>query len=116
MCVQVAKFLADPLCRGVFAGDSRVLSMRSCFPILYDLEKEFTSVIIGSLLQKRGWLKYVCMCMCVCEICVEQNRATIVSPSEDLYFGTVCLLARALQATLFSAQRVCVCVCVCLSV
>ena len=55
LCVQVAKYLANPLCRGVYAGDSSVLSMRSCFPIFYNLEQNFTSIIIGSLLQKKGW-------------------------------------------------------------
>jgi len=54
MCVQVAKFFVNPLCRGVFAGDSSVLSMRSCFPTFYNLEQNFTSVIIGSLLRKTG--------------------------------------------------------------
>jgi len=59
MCVQVAEFLADPLCRGVFAGDSSILSMRSCFPIFYSLEQDFSSIVIGSLLRKRGWSKCV---------------------------------------------------------
>ena len=54
MFVQVAKFLANPLCRGVFAGDSNVLSMRSCFPVFHNLEQSFRSVIIGSLLRKEG--------------------------------------------------------------
>jgi len=58
LCVQVARFLANPLCRGVFAGDSSVLSMRSCCPIFYDLEQNFASIIIGSLFRKKGWSEY----------------------------------------------------------
>lgn len=59
MCVQVARFLANPLCRGVFAGDSNMLSMRSCFPIFYNLEQNFTSIITGSMLRKKGLFEYV---------------------------------------------------------
>uniref|UniRef100_UPI00398F10A2 protoporphyrinogen oxidase isoform X2 n=1 Tax=Pristiophorus japonicus TaxID=55135 RepID=UPI00398F10A2 len=37
----------DSLCRGIFAGDSRKLSVRSCFPILFQAERKFGSVLIG---------------------------------------------------------------------
>ncbi|KAJ6657041.1 hypothetical protein lerEdw1_003042 [Lerista edwardsae] len=40
----------DSLCRGVFAGDCRALSMRSCFPTLFQAEKKHRSVIVGMIL------------------------------------------------------------------
>lgn len=48
---DIAKFAADPLCRGVFAGDSKTLSMRSCFPIFYNFEKNYGSIVLGSMFQ-----------------------------------------------------------------
>uniref|UniRef100_A0A8C8ML49 Protoporphyrinogen oxidase n=1 Tax=Oncorhynchus tshawytscha TaxID=74940 RepID=A0A8C8ML49_ONCTS len=40
----------DSLCRGVFAGDCRKLSVRSCLPPLYNAEKARGSIILGMLL------------------------------------------------------------------
>ncbi|XP_074044245.1 protoporphyrinogen oxidase isoform X3 [Macrotis lagotis] len=40
----------DSLCRGVFAGDSRVLSVRSCFPSLFQAEQSHRSILLGLLL------------------------------------------------------------------
>ncbi|XP_045154411.1 protoporphyrinogen oxidase isoform X3 [Echinops telfairi] len=40
----------DSLCRGVFAGDSRELSVRSCFPSLFQAEQTHRSVLLGLLL------------------------------------------------------------------
>lgn len=40
----------DSLCRGVFAGDSRKLSLRSCFPLFYKAEQERGSLTLGLLL------------------------------------------------------------------
>lgn len=40
----------DSLCRGVFAGDSRELSIRSCFPSLFQAEQSHGSVLLGLLL------------------------------------------------------------------
>ncbi|XP_066064757.1 protoporphyrinogen oxidase-like isoform X1 [Chamaea fasciata] len=47
---EVAEVAVDSLCRGVFAGDSRVLSVRSCFPALFHAERRRGSVLLGMAL------------------------------------------------------------------
>ncbi|XP_030044181.1 protoporphyrinogen oxidase isoform X2 [Microcaecilia unicolor] len=47
---EVADIAIDSLCRGVFAGDCRRLSLRSCFPILYEAERKRRSIILGMVL------------------------------------------------------------------
>ncbi|NXB15697.1 PPOX oxidase, partial [Rhagologus leucostigma] len=44
---EVADVAVDSLCRGVFAGDSRTLSVRSCFPALFQAERRRGSVLLG---------------------------------------------------------------------
>ncbi|XP_031949114.1 protoporphyrinogen oxidase [Corvus moneduloides] len=44
---EVADVAVDSLCRGVFAGDSRALSVRSCFPALFQAERRRGSVLLG---------------------------------------------------------------------
>ncbi|CAH2327262.1 protoporphyrinogen oxidase [Pelobates cultripes] len=44
---ELADIVIDSLCRGVFAGDSRALSLRACFPFLYEAERKKRSVILG---------------------------------------------------------------------
>lgn len=59
---DVADRIADPICRGMFAGDARQLSVRTCFPRLWFNERRFRSVFIGSMLstfsayRRRSWL------------------------------------------------------------
>ncbi|XP_032373580.1 protoporphyrinogen oxidase isoform X2 [Etheostoma spectabile] len=47
---ELADIAVDSLCRGVFAGDCRKLSVRSCFPVLYNAEQRGGSVMLGMLL------------------------------------------------------------------
>ncbi|XP_013884373.1 protoporphyrinogen oxidase [Austrofundulus limnaeus] len=47
---ELADIAVDSLCRGVFAGDSRKLSLRSCFPPFYKAEQERGSLTLGLLL------------------------------------------------------------------
>ncbi|XP_076010052.1 protoporphyrinogen oxidase [Genypterus blacodes] len=47
---ELADIAVDSLCRGVFAGDCRKLSVRSCFPSLYNAEQRRGSVTLGMLL------------------------------------------------------------------
>ncbi|KAI4889436.1 hypothetical protein NFI96_021258, partial [Prochilodus magdalenae] len=47
---ELADIAIDALCRGVFAGDSRKLSVRSCLPPLYKAEKARGSVLLGMVL------------------------------------------------------------------
>ncbi|XP_078276882.1 protoporphyrinogen oxidase isoform X2 [Rhinoraja longicauda] len=46
---EMADYAVDSLCRGIFAGDSRKLSVRSCFPPLFQAERSWGSVLLGML-------------------------------------------------------------------
>lgn len=50
---QFATYLVDAFCRGIFAGKSSELSIKSCFPHLFEIEQKYGSLILGSLLSKR---------------------------------------------------------------
>ncbi len=52
---DIADKLVDPMVLGIYAGDSKLLSTKACFPFLKNLEKEHGSVIKGmfSLLTKK---------------------------------------------------------------
>ncbi|XP_046335282.2 protoporphyrinogen oxidase-like [Haliotis rufescens] len=50
---ELADYAVDPMCRGIFAGDCRNLSIDACFPILTNLEREHGSVIKGMLKPKK---------------------------------------------------------------
>ncbi|MED6295279.1 hypothetical protein CHARACLAT_030012, partial [Characodon lateralis] len=47
---ELADIAIDSLCRGVFAGDSKKLSVRSCFPSLFKAEQQGGSLTLGFLL------------------------------------------------------------------
>ncbi|XP_029959396.1 protoporphyrinogen oxidase isoform X2 [Salarias fasciatus] len=51
---ELADMAVDSLCRGVFAGDSRKLSVRSCFPPLFWAEQLRGSVVLGMLSSSAG--------------------------------------------------------------
>ncbi|XP_069074386.1 protoporphyrinogen oxidase [Pleurodeles waltl] len=51
---ELADIAIDSLCRGVFAGDCRALSLRACFPMLYNAEQKRRSVILGMALGGGG--------------------------------------------------------------
>ncbi|XP_028679029.1 protoporphyrinogen oxidase isoform X1 [Erpetoichthys calabaricus] len=50
---ELADIAIDSLCRGVFAGDCRKLSMRSCFPPLFHAERKHGSITLGMVLGAR---------------------------------------------------------------
>lgn len=56
---ELADIAIDSLCRGVFAGDSRQLSVRSCFPPLYKAERSRSSIVLGMLMGSGGGPKVV---------------------------------------------------------
>lgn len=49
----VAEELMDPLVSGIYAGDIRKLSLKSCFPVLHEWEKNFGSVLKGAVFGKK---------------------------------------------------------------
>ncbi|KAJ8287599.1 hypothetical protein COCON_G00002580 [Conger conger] len=51
---ELADLAVDCLCRGVFAGDCRALSVRSCFPPLFNLERARRSLFLGMLFGAGG--------------------------------------------------------------
>ena len=47
--------LIDPMASGVFAGDARNMSLKSCFPRIHEIEAEYRSLILGLIkLQKEA--------------------------------------------------------------
>lgn len=47
--------LIDPMASGVFAGDARTMSLKSCFPRIHEVENEYGSLIRGLIsLQKKA--------------------------------------------------------------
>lgn len=50
---KIAELLFDPLTLGVYAGDIRKLSIRSCFPMLQRWEKEKGSIVKGFFSSKK---------------------------------------------------------------
>lgn len=41
--------LIDPMVTGIFAGDPDRMSLRSCFPLIYDLERKYGGLVRGML-------------------------------------------------------------------
>ncbi|XP_022654730.1 protoporphyrinogen oxidase-like isoform X3 [Varroa jacobsoni] len=46
---EMAKYIIDPMCRGICAGDAKEISVRSLLPAMYNAEKKHGSVIKGML-------------------------------------------------------------------
>ena len=47
--VEIAQYMSTSLCRGIFGGDARKLSIRSCFPMLFDHEQRHGSIVKAEL-------------------------------------------------------------------
>jgi len=45
----VADYFVDPLCRGIYAGKAKDLSIKSCFAQLFDVEQRHGSVVLGGI-------------------------------------------------------------------
>lgn len=50
---EITAVLVDPFLSGVYAGSAEELSARSALPILFDLERQHRSLILGLLKEKR---------------------------------------------------------------
>ncbi len=46
---EAAEKLIDPMASGIYAGDPEAMSLRSCFPTIYDLERKYGSLIKGMI-------------------------------------------------------------------
>jgi oxygen-dependent protoporphyrinogen oxidase len=56
---QMAERFMDPLTSGIYAGDIRQLSIKSCFPLLHQYEQTYGSILKGMLTRKKkNSLKY----------------------------------------------------------
>ena len=66
--LQIADYVIDPMCRGIFAGSAHNLSMRSAFPVIHQYEASYGTVVGGALMTKPG------VCVCVCERERERER------------------------------------------
>ena len=49
---DLARYLINPMCRGIYAGDSAKLSVKSCFSFLPEYEQKYGSVAKGMLRAK----------------------------------------------------------------
>ena len=64
--IQIAEWLIDPLCRGIYASSSHSLSVKSCFPKFYNYEQSHGSLIKGALFSKQG----MCLLPHSCTSCI----------------------------------------------
>lgn len=51
--VTIADFMFDPLTSGVYAGNTQKLSLKSCFPILYEWEVKYGSLLRGMIFSSK---------------------------------------------------------------
>jgi oxygen-dependent protoporphyrinogen oxidase len=49
---EIADYVIDPMCRGIFAGSARNLSMHSAFPAIHQYETSHGSIIRGAMMTK----------------------------------------------------------------
>lgn len=49
MLLQLAEYTADPMIRGIFAGDARLLSLKSALSPVYAMEKSHGSVVKAAI-------------------------------------------------------------------
>ncbi|HID97887.1 MAG TPA: protoporphyrinogen oxidase [Thermodesulfobacteriaceae bacterium] len=50
---EAFEYLIDPMATGIFAGDPEKLSLRSCFPRIHELERDYGSLIKAMILLQR---------------------------------------------------------------
>ncbi|UOD34178.1 protoporphyrinogen oxidase [Deferribacteraceae bacterium V6Fe1] len=50
---EACDYLISPMVSGIFAGDPEKMSLRACFPVIYDLEVNYGGLFKG-MLKKRG--------------------------------------------------------------
>ncbi|MDD4051277.1 MAG: protoporphyrinogen oxidase, partial [candidate division Zixibacteria bacterium] len=50
---EAARTLIDPMVSGIYGGDARQLSLKSCFPIMVQMEKEYGSLVRALIARMR---------------------------------------------------------------
>lgn len=50
---EFANYMISAICRGIYAGSSRELSIRSCLPMLWELDKDYGSIVKGIIKKPR---------------------------------------------------------------
>ncbi|MEP0827112.1 MAG: protoporphyrinogen oxidase [bacterium] len=50
---EAAEIMIDPMVSGIFGGDARALSLRSCFPAMEEMEKNYGGLIKAMIKKKR---------------------------------------------------------------
>lgn len=51
---EAAQILIDPMVSGIFGGDAKKLSLKACFPIMLNMEKEHGSLIKAMIARKKA--------------------------------------------------------------
>ena len=51
---QIADYVIDPMCRGIFAASAGSLSMQSAFPAIHRYETSYGTIVGGALMTKPG--------------------------------------------------------------
>ncbi|MBI1875028.1 MAG: protoporphyrinogen oxidase [Acidobacteria bacterium] len=51
---EAAALLVDPMVSGIFAGDSRTLSLRACFPKMWEMETRYGSLVRAMFARRRA--------------------------------------------------------------
>jgi len=51
--IEALEKLLDPMVTGIFAGDPDKMSLRSCFPLIHDLEKKYGGLVKGMISLQR---------------------------------------------------------------
>lgn len=51
---RIAEAVADPMVKGIFAGDAKKLSLKGCFPALDAMESKYRSLLLGLLLKPKN--------------------------------------------------------------
>jgi len=50
---EAARLLIDPMVSGIFGGDARALSLKACFPIMVEMEREHGSLVKAMMARKK---------------------------------------------------------------
>lgn len=111
----MAEKLLDPVASGIFGGDIRNLSVRSCFQMLYDMEQKNGSVVKGMLfgtgtgddrlLDGSSKSEFIRSHEQSVSISFQRGMSALIQALESqVKVGTMCLSCRASQACLLADE------------